>query len=252
MRFVLGCIRCTSGVLIGLAITACGPKYPNCENDNDCRTAEVCVNSRCQQCRVDSDCSTDQKCASGACVAMDYCDSAADCADGQVCKNNLCASCTSDEDCGNGKACLDGMCKTPECTSDEECPAGLSCVDKQCRNTESSDATAWNASDGCTIDSVYFSFDSSLLRSEARNTLKADYECMKSEDGKIIVEGHADPRGTTEYNMALGERRSRSVKNYLTKNGADPQRLRVRSKGEEEATGYNEPTWAKDRRVDFD
>ena len=101
------------------------------------------------------------------------------------------------------------------------------------------------------MDSVYFAFDSSLLEPQARQSLDKSYDCLESRDSNITIEGHADPRGTTEYNMALGDRRARRVEKYLAREGADPTRFRVTSKGEEEATGYNEATWAHDRRVDF-
>lgn len=237
---------------VTLAVTACGPKYPNCEKDDDCREAEFCVNNQCQQCRDNSDCETDQKCASGACVAMGYCDSPDDCAEGQVCRDNLCAPCVEDSECLGGMMCLAGVCKEPECATDAECPAGLSCVEHQCQTTETSSvSSAEENNQQCSIDSIYFDFDSSLIKPQQRQTLQQTYQCLQDEDGRIVVEGHADPRGTTEYNMALGERRSRSVKKYLTRNGADEDRFRVRSKGEEEASGYNPKTWAKDRRVDF-
>jgi peptidoglycan-associated lipoprotein len=63
--------------------------------------------------------------------------------------------------------------------------------------------------------------------------------------------GRADPRGTQEYNLGLGARRSNSVSEYLQRLGVKPPQLAETTKGDLEATGTDEPTWAKDRRVDL-
>ena len=65
------------------------------------------------------------------------------------------------------------------------------------------------------------------------------------------MEGHCDARGTEEYNLALGDRRARSVKRYLLRLGAPRDRIRAVSKGKLEATGYDAGSWAKDRKVIF-
>ena len=67
-----------------------------------------------------------------------------------------------------------------------------------------------------------------------------------------MLVGHCDWRGTAEYNLGLGDRRSNSVKRYLETLGADPKRLETLSKGSTDAKqGGGESEWAKDRRVDF-
>ena len=85
-----------------------------------------------------------------------------------------------------------------------------------------------------------------------RDRLEAMKVCLAKEEGAIVLEGHCDPRGTTEYNMALGDRRARRVKKLLGLLGMETAEIKTRSKGEEEALGYNEDTWANDRRVDFE
>jgi len=69
----------------------------------------------------------------------------------------------------------------------------------------------------------------------------------------LRIEGHCDERGTIEYNLALGERRANSVKNYLVNYGIDPNRLTTISYGEERPKDprHNEEAWAKNRRVEF-
>lgn len=99
---------------------------------------------------------------------------------------------------------------------------------------------------------VYFGYDSSQLSAEARSTLEKQAEWLKTHGSlKIVVEGHADERGTREYNLALGERRATAAKNYLTALGVDTSRVRIVSYGKErpEALGSNEESWAKNRRA---
>ena len=69
----------------------------------------------------------------------------------------------------------------------------------------------------------------------------------------LSIEGHADERGTREYNLALGQRRAESVANYLTANGIDKSRLVVKSYGEERpiSLGSNDSAWSKNRRVEL-
>ena len=62
--------------------------------------------------------------------------------------------------------------------------------------------------------------------------------------------GHADPRGESEYNMLLGERRATNVGSAISQEGLDQSKIRTSSRGEMDARGYDEPSWAQDRRVD--
>lgn len=101
---------------------------------------------------------------------------------------------------------------------------------------------------------IYFDFDSSELRSDQLSRLDKNLQYLL-DDGEVnvLVEGHCDERGTTEYNFALGERRAQSVKNYFTRNAVTPQRIQILSKGEEEPSveGHSDAAWGKNRRVEF-
>jgi peptidoglycan-associated lipoprotein len=101
-------------------------------------------------------------------------------------------------------------------------------------------------------DRVFFDFDKYDLKPEARAQLEQQAAWLKSyPQYSITVEGHADERGTREYNLALGERRATSVKNYLVALGLDPNRVTTISYGKErpEVLGSNEAAWAQNRRA---
>ncbi|WP_404426269.1 peptidoglycan-associated lipoprotein Pal [Thalassospira australica] len=100
-------------------------------------------------------------------------------------------------------------------------------------------------------DRVFFGFDKYDLSGEARRTLELQSAWLKKyPQYKVVVEGHADERGTREYNLALGERRANSVKDYLVALGIDPSRVETISYGKERpvALGHDEESWAKNRR----
>jgi peptidoglycan-associated lipoprotein len=239
------------GLALATAATGCKPKYPACKKDAHCHPGEYCVNGQCQQCRDSGDCPAGQECAGGACREIPgYCSGPADCGAGQICRDNRCGPCLADGDCPAGLVCLDGGCLKAECHTTNDCPAGLSCIDYKCQVDQSA-ATGLGAGD-CTLDPIYFDFDSSEVTAEQRNTVERNYECLKKRGGKLVLEGHCDNLGTTEYNMALGERRASVARKVLTALGFDGASLRVISKGEEEATGVGEEGRAKDRRVDFE
>ena len=98
---------------------------------------------------------------------------------------------------------------------------------------------------------VHFDFDKSNLMSEARAVLDRQAEWLIQYTGySVTVEGHCDERGTREYNLALGERRAASVKNYLVALGVDPSRISTLSYGKERplAMGHDEAAWSQNRR----
>jgi peptidoglycan-associated lipoprotein len=99
----------------------------------------------------------------------------------------------------------------------------------------------------------YFNFDEATLTDESRSALDAAAPVLKATGVAVRLEGHADERGTPEYNLALGERRAKSVSNYLTMQGVDAAKLEVISYGEEKPvmTGSDEASWAKNRRVEL-
>jgi peptidoglycan-associated lipoprotein len=101
---------------------------------------------------------------------------------------------------------------------------------------------------------IFFEYDSSDVSQEAQRTLEANAEVIKKYKSWVItIEGHCDERGTAEYNLALGERRSVSARTYLVSLGIPAERLRVVSYGKEFPfdPGHNEEAWAKNRRDHF-
>jgi len=101
---------------------------------------------------------------------------------------------------------------------------------------------------------VYFEYDKFTLTTSSIQALKGVVELMNN-NSKIILslEGHADERGTREYNLALGQRRSESVANYLIANGVKRSQLSAKSYGEERplSLGSNDSAWSKNRRVEI-
>lgn len=103
-------------------------------------------------------------------------------------------------------------------------------------------------------EDVYFDFDSSALLPMAQAVLEKKAEWLRNNPGgSVVIEGHCDERGTSEYNLALGDRRAKSVEAFLVDLGVSASRLITLSYGEERPTdsGRNEEAWAKNRRVHF-
>ena len=104
------------------------------------------------------------------------------------------------------------------------------------------------------VDTVfYFDFDQSTLKSEARVALLAHASDLKANPRSVRLEGHADERGTREYNMALGERRAKSVRDFLVLQGVDGTLIETISYGEEypAQTGSSESSYSLNRRVEL-
>ncbi len=100
-------------------------------------------------------------------------------------------------------------------------------------------------------DRVFFDFDKFDIKPEARTVLSAQAAWMNRNQGvTITIEGHADQRGTREYNLALGERRATSVRNFLIALGVQESRVTIISFGKERpvALGSNEVAWSQNRR----
>lgn len=100
-------------------------------------------------------------------------------------------------------------------------------------------------------DRVFFGYDSSELSSEARGTLEKQAAWLsKFGNVRVVIEGHADERGTREYNLALADRRANTTKDYLVALGINPSRVKTISYGKERpaAIGSNETAWAQNRR----
>jgi peptidoglycan-associated lipoprotein len=106
------------------------------------------------------------------------------------------------------------------------------------------------------IDSApKFDFDKSDLRQDDDDVLAEIAKCVTTGPLKgrgLELVGRADPRGEVEYNFVLGEHRAASVQQYLTRLGVDPSQVGMTSRGKLDATGTDEATWQRDRRVDVD
>ena len=123
-------------------------------------------------------------------------------------------------------------------------------------SSASSSTTATQMSDAEKLahvgNTVYFGFDSSELAGEAQATLDRQAAFLNVNPTMVvIIEGHADERGTREYNLALGDRRAVAVRDYLLAKGLNAARVRTVSYGKERpaVSGSNEEAWAKNRRA---
>jgi peptidoglycan-associated lipoprotein len=104
------------------------------------------------------------------------------------------------------------------------------------------------------LGDVFFDYDMSSLRDDARTPLQRNSDWMKRwTSTQVTVEGHADSRGSSEYNLALGSRRATAVKDYLVSLGVPSTRLTVVSKGKEQpfCTDESESCWQQNRRGHF-
>jgi peptidoglycan-associated lipoprotein len=108
--------------------------------------------------------------------------------------------------------------------------------------------------------SIFFDYDKSDLLQPEQDKLRALADFLNQDRNRTIafrIEGNCDPRGTAEYNLGLGDRRSRTIRDFLVSLGVDPTRIEAMSYGSEKAQGTDEgssaapPSWAYDRRGDF-
>jgi peptidoglycan-associated lipoprotein len=104
------------------------------------------------------------------------------------------------------------------------------------------------------LQDAFYDFDKSDLREDARTTLSADAQWLKKYPSiQILIEGHCDERGTSKYNLALGDRRANAAKEYLASLGVDASRVRTISYGKERpfCTESSETCWQQNRRAHF-
>ncbi|MGD0230864.1 MAG: peptidoglycan-associated lipoprotein Pal [Syntrophorhabdales bacterium] len=104
------------------------------------------------------------------------------------------------------------------------------------------------------LHDVYFDFDSYVLRPADISTLRKMAEWLASDQSvRVTIEGYCDERGTTEYNLALGQKRAEAAKDYLVKSGVSDTRIRTVSYGKEAPVdaGHTEDAWARNRRDHF-
>jgi peptidoglycan-associated lipoprotein len=226
---------------------ACKPDYPACDTDQDCKAKEFCIGRKCQQCRNTNDCGPGRECSNGKCNAIPgYCTDKSQCPAGLECLQNRCRPCQSDMECPAGNICEAGRCGRAQCMRDEDCPQDKDCKRGRCVGSDKKVDTG----PPCPLDTVYFGFNLSSLTKEATAALSNNAACLKKTGRSIDLVGRADPRGTTEYNMALSDRRAQAARDYLRQAGIESTRLRPVPRGALDATGSDEASWAKDRRVD--
>ncbi len=158
-----------------------------------------------------------------------------------------------------GVIALVGLTTLGACTSDgakDAAEAGENTVGENTAGANNPDGSApmdLTSASGMLTD-VYFDYDKSEIRSDARDALAKNAEWMlANKNAQIQIEGHCDERGTEEYNLALGERRANAVKDYLASLGVASSRLYTISYGEELPVdpGHTEAAWSKNRRAHF-
>jgi peptidoglycan-associated lipoprotein len=136
-----------------------------------------------------------------------------------------------------------------------ETPASAQSAPASSSYTATADSPASTATEAQeAVKVVRFAFDSSELDAENTRIVQENARyLLANPNAKIRIEGHADERGTREYNLALGERRAKAVAKVLQVLGISPDRIETRSWGEERpvATAHNESAWAQNRRDEF-
>ncbi len=213
-----------------LVLTGCPPTYPKCESDEHCQEkGEVCVQGQCQECATN-----------------------ANCKDGFVCDANRCVpkpECTNDMGCGQGKKCTSGKCivadTRTECSADDDCPSGQGCAKGKCVTS--------SAGPACSFDAVRFDYNEYNLSSAVQSSLGQYADCIKKGNLRFTLEGHADDRGTDEFNMVLSQKRAASVRKYLVDLGVSTGALDTVGYGENKpaVNGSTEDAWSANRRVEF-
>jgi peptidoglycan-associated lipoprotein len=251
------------------------PNYPECKKDKHCKVdlGEKCVDGKCQNCATDDDCvgkgpngenwvCFDLRCmdpsevpegAGGPGSLGSPCTQTIDCAGGLVCTGGKCSNCTDDVQCSPGTCDIStGLCTTGgatggQCTTDDECAMDEICDNGTCVFS----GIGPGGENPCGLDAVFFDFDSPKIKADAAEQLRGVADCLKNAGKNVILEAHADPRGTEEYNIMLTDRRGQSVKQFLVDLGVPGEAMNVVSKGDLEASGTDESGWSQDRRVEF-
>ncbi len=238
-----------------LILNACGPDYPNCENDDHCKEkGEYCLETKCAQCRTSDHCPNagNDKCVScqaGACVRKKgCCASNLDCAKGLKCSAGKCtAECSSDEQCPAGRVCSEsGACVSASdgCAQAGDCPAGLRCQKGRCINPDGA----------CELVHVRFAFTESVLNRGAQAAIAANTKCLRERGATatVILQGHCDERGTDAYNLELGNRRAQAVRKYVGQimPGTKVQTVSF-GKTQPLCESTIEKCWSTNRRVEF-
>jgi len=211
--------------LSALAVTGC-PKPPQngeCKESADCAKQEgygkVCVEGRCQECATDAECKEGFVCRTNKCVPKPQCGSDAECGEGQICQGERCVP-------------------NPEAQKSVE-------PEKAAVPAECADAGTFT---------IRFGFDQANLTAQSQDALQKLADCLKRAPAtRVVIAGHADERGTTQYNVALGNRRAEAARKYLADLGLSAAAETV-SYGEEKpvCTDNSEDCWAQNRRAEFE
>jgi peptidoglycan-associated lipoprotein len=244
-------ISMVAGFALAMVVLAGCPKpYPNCENDEACKErGEVCVQGMCQECATDEHCKEGFTCQANKCVPKaPECTTDTQCGDGRICEAGKCApaQCKDDAQCPSGTECQRGRCQPPDdsCQSNADCREGQECRDGRCV-----------APQACNWEPVRFGFNEASLSSEVQSRLTELAECIKGThvSRRIVLEGHADERGTEEYNLQLSNRRAAAVKRYLSTLGISANQLETVGYGETRPVNpsSDEDAWSENRRVEF-
>lgn len=150
---------------------------------------------------------------------------------------------------------LAGCATTSTEDDQEQDQAGQESQTTDRQSTEETDAGMddTDESEADLATTFYFGFDESTLKPDARAALTAHAQRLKSDPENIRLEGHADERGSREYNMALGERRANAVRDFLVLQGVDRSLIETISYGEERPAvmGSYEGAWEQNRRVEL-
>lgn len=237
------------GLLVAVAtLPGCPPPYPKCNNDEACKEHnEVCVQGQCKECATDQNCKSGFMCQENRCVPKPECTPEEGCGPGKRCEGGKCVvhECDADADCPNGGKCRENRCMPAgSCSTNDDCPTGEDCQAGLC---------APKVEKPCPLSPVRFGFNEHSLTGEAQQQLAELAECMKEKGFSLTLEGHADERGTEEYNLHLSNLRASAVKAYLTDLGAAATGLRTVGYGENRPLerGHGEDAWAANRRVEF-
>ena len=245
-------ISMVAGLALAVAVLAgCPPTYPNCKSDETCQEkGEVCINGTCQECATDANCKENFACQGNKCVPRGpECTRDEQCTGGTICEAGKCAQpqCSPTTPCTGPQACQKGRCVLPPgaCTSNTDCTEGQECRDNKCAAMKAE----------CNWEPLRFGFNEASLSSEAQARLSELVQCVKDSGatGAIELAGHADERGTEEYNLQLSQKRAASVKRYLVDLGMPAKQLKTVGYGENRPAenASTEEAWAANRRVEF-
>jgi len=146
---------------------------------------------------------------------------------------------------------------TKESPAPAASPAGPAAAQSQSAAPQQSSVAGSSLGNSDSVDkrSVYYDFDSYALKPEFKPVVEANAGYLKRHPGaNVRIEGNCDERGSTEYNIALGQRRADGVRKMLVLAGASERQIETVSYGEEKpkARGHDEQSWAQNRRSDFD